>query len=143
MGPMAVFKVEDVEVRCGDWQQAQARLREWRKAHKGAEKRVRVTGRFLKGPVPMAWIAAADEAGALMVGMCLWYLRGLNKAETFKVSNAALAPWGVNRERKARGLRKLAEAGLITLETRPNASPMVTVLQYPAGGPSYGAGGPF
>jgi hypothetical protein len=120
------FRVEDVEVR--GLEQAQARLREWRKAQEGQGKPVRTTGRFLKGPIPMAWIAVADRAGALMVGMCLCYLMGLNKCATFKVSNMALAPWGVNRERKARGLRKLAAAGLIALEGRPNASPIVTIL---------------
>jgi hypothetical protein len=130
--PMAAeFRVEDVGVHGVDLEQAQARLREWRKVHRGQEKPVRTAGRFLKGPIPMAWIAAADKAGALMVGMCICYLKGLNKSATFKVSNMALAPWGVNRERKARGLRKLAAAGLIALEGRPNASPRVTVLRGP------------
>jgi hypothetical protein len=115
---MAIFRVEDVEVRGVVLEHAQP----WP---------VRVAGRFLKGPIPMAWIAAADRAGALMVGMCLWHLKGLNKTETFKVSNVALAPWGVNRERKARGLRKLAAASLIALVGRPNASPMVTILPCP------------
>ena len=125
---MSEFRVEDVELRSGVLEQAQARLRERWKAQKGGGTPARMTGRFLKGPISMAWIAAADAAGALMVGMCLWHLKGLNKTTTFKVSNVALAPWGINRERKARGLRKLAAADLIALEGRPNASPVVTIL---------------
>jgi hypothetical protein len=122
------FRLEDVEVRGAVLEQSRVRLRG---AHGGQEKRVETAGRFLKGPVPMAWIAAADRAGALMIGMCLCYLKGLNKSATFRVSNRALEPWGVNRERKARGLHKLAATGLIALEGRPNASPIVTVLRGP------------
>jgi hypothetical protein len=139
---MAEFSLENVALDGPLLEQARAGL-----LVRGRQARtVRTAGRFLKGPIPMAWIAAADKAGALMVGMCLWYLAGLNKSDTFKASNAALAPWGINRERKARGLRKLADASLIALTGRPNASPIVTMLDRPletsAPHPSARASGP-
>jgi hypothetical protein len=135
---MVEFSLENVGLDPAWLKQARSKLL----VHGRQGRTVRTAGRFLKGPIPMAWIAAADKAGALMVGICLWYLSGLNKSATFKASNAALAPWGINRERKARGIRKLADAGLIEVVGRPNASPIVTILdQRSAHHPSVRDGG--
>jgi len=81
----------------------------------------------------MAWIAAAIKARALALAMGILYLKGLHKADghPFPVSNRMLKPWGITKTMKTKGLPKLAAAGLISIESRPNASPMVTVLRGP------------
>lgn len=40
--------------------------------------------RFLKGPIPWSWIAAAAilPSRALLVGLCLWRLAGAMKSDT-------------------------------------------------------------
>jgi hypothetical protein len=109
-------------------------LSKWRQEHPDGGRGVKTVQRFLSAPrVPMAWIAAAIQARALPVAIGILYLKGLYKAggRPFPVSSRMLKPWGITKTMKTKGLRKLAAAGLITIESRSNASPMVVVLRGP------------
>src|SRR5215469_2832546 len=90
----------------------------------------RVRGKFISGPVDVSWLCQASRLGvtALLVGLALWYIRGLRKTNTFQVSNIMLEEWGVQADAKRRSLRKLERAGLITVERRGKRSPHVTLL---------------
>src|SRR5215471_93137 len=59
-------------------------------------------GRFLKGPIPWSWIAAAVAlpSRALLVGLCLWRLAGAMKSETLSVGNSDLRPLDIDRATK-------------------------------------------
>ena len=96
-------------------------------------------GRFLKGPVPMPWLAHALHVGAgsgLGVGVVLWHLCGLKHNEkTILLSNVEVERWGISRQAKWRALGALERAGLITIERRGKRSPMVTLV---AGKPQEG-----
>lgn len=110
------------------------RLLEWRQEHPAGGRPVKTARRFLSAPhVPMAWIAAAIKVRALPLAIGILYLKGLHKADgrPFPVSTRMLKPWGITKAMKTKGLPKLAAAGLIDIENRPNASPMVTVLRGP------------
>ena len=63
-----------------------------------------------------------------MVGLALWHIRGLRRADTFIVSNIMVQDWGILPDAKRRALRKLEVAGLIRVEQRGKLSPLVTVL---------------
>jgi len=63
-----------------------------------------------------------------LVGLALWHIRGLRRAETFIVSNIMVQDWGILPDAKRRALRKLEEAGLIRVEQRGKLSPFVTLL---------------
>jgi hypothetical protein len=65
---------------------------------------------------------------ALFVGLALWHLKGLRKADTFVVSNLMLRDWGIKPDAKRRALLKLEKAGLIRIEKRQKRSPQVTLL---------------
>ncbi len=95
--------------------------------------------RFIKGPIPFDWQCAANslpgKAGA--VGLALWFLKGVKQADTFAVTREAEALAGCTRQAFARGLQALAQAGLIAIEARPGARPVVTVIAHP---PKVGAG---
>ena len=65
---------------------------------------------------------------ALLVGLALWHLRGLRKADTFIVSNLMVQDWGIQPDAKRRALRKLEKAGLIRIERRGKRSPQVTLV---------------
>jgi DNA-binding transcriptional ArsR family regulator len=90
--------------------------------------------RFIAGPVYVAWLRRARTLGvtALWVGLGLWFLRGLQRKDSFLVSNLAMQAWEVGPDAKSRALRALERAGLITVERRGRRSPSVTIL--PAGG---------
>jgi hypothetical protein len=89
-----------------------------------------VRGKFIAGPINVSWIRKASQLGvkALLVGLALWHLRGLRKADTFIVLNLMLREWGVLPDAKRRALRVLERAGLIKIERRGKRSPQVTLV---------------
>jgi len=60
--------------------------------------------------------------------VALWHLKGLRRDNGFLVSNLMLQEWGIQPDAKARALRKLEKAGLITVERRGKRSPRVTLI---------------
>jgi hypothetical protein len=91
-------------------------------------------GRYLKGPVPWPWIAAAAAlpGKALIVGLCLWRLAGATNNRTVVLGNRDLAPFGIDRAAKSRALAALEGAGLITVARRASRFPVVTLPASPA-----------
>jgi DNA-binding transcriptional ArsR family regulator len=89
-----------------------------------------IRGKFIAGPIDAPWVRQAGHLGvkALLVGLTLWYIRGLRKTDTFVVSNLMLQDWGVQPDAKRRALRKLEKAGLIQVERRGKRSPQVTLV---------------
>jgi DNA-binding transcriptional ArsR family regulator len=87
-------------------------------------------GAFIKGPLQVQWLLQARLLGvtALSVGLCLWYLRGLRGTDSVVLSNITVREWGVSPDAKARALRALEKAGLVTIERRGKRSPLVTIL---------------
>ena len=85
---------------------------------------------FLKGPIPIHWLASARKTSltALTVGLYLWHLSGLTKKKTFKATNRALPLLGLNRYAKYRGLKELEKAGLIKVKRQNKNSSEVTIL---------------
>jgi hypothetical protein len=86
--------------------------------------------KFIKGPLDFVWFSEARQLGvtALWVGLGLWFLRGLRRSNSFTVSNLMMQEWGVQPDAKARALRALERAGLITVERRGKRSPRVTLI---------------
>jgi DNA-binding transcriptional ArsR family regulator len=87
-------------------------------------------GKFLKGPIPLKWLAAASKlpGKALQIGIVLWYLKGLKKNHVVKLTSVVLAEFGVKKDAKRRGLKVLEEAGLVSIQRRKNKNPIVTIL---------------
>jgi hypothetical protein len=79
------------------------------------KKRAHATEPFLRGPVPLAWLARAHAAGgsALAVGLALWFVRGVSgKAGPVKVDSSTRRRFGLSRDQTGYGLRALEAAGL-------------------------------
>jgi len=89
-----------------------------------------VKGKFIAGPIDVAWLSQASKLGvtALWVGLALWFVRGLRGADSFLVSNLMMRDWGVLPDAKSRALRKLEQAGLIAIEGRGKRSPRVSLV---------------
>ena len=85
---------------------------------------------FLKGPIPIHWLASARKTSltALTVGLYLWHLSGLTKKKTFKATNRTLPMWRLDRYAKYRGLKELEKSGLIKVKRKNKMSPEVTIL---------------
>jgi hypothetical protein len=72
---------------------------------------------FLRGPIPVAWLAQAHEAGgsALAVGLALWFVRGVNSGHRgpVKVGSSLRRRFNLSRDQTGYGLRALEAARLV------------------------------
>ncbi len=88
-------------------------------------------GLFLKGPIPVNWLAHAQKCGhsALVVGLELWLLSGMRKSKVVDLNLSRLR-FSVVRARQSNqgGLRKLEEAGLVRVTRRPGRRSRVEIL---------------
>ena len=93
----------------------------------------RVGWQFLKGPIDLQWLqlAASLPGKSLHVGLVLWYLAGLKKQKTFKLSRTTLESFSINRHAAYRALKALEHAGLVSVERHPGRLPIVTLRDVP------------
>ena len=85
---------------------------------------------FIRGPVPVAWMAKANELkpSASQIGLILWHLVGMKKDRTVVLTNKKLKDFHLSRVKKYIGLRALEEAGLVKVQWRQKANPIVTII---------------
>ena len=94
--------------------------------------KVRQTGLFILGPIPLSWIHQAYQAGgggAVMLGLHIWHLKGLNKgAKSFGLNvRGSKSPQSLAGRR--RGIKSLEEAKLIRrLPTGPGKKLQIEIL---------------
>ena len=90
----------------------------------------RLSGNFLKGPIPIAWLvkACALPGKAFQIGIVLWYLSGLRKNDTVILANGLLEEFHISRQAKYRCLKALEGAGLIAVEERKDRNPSVAII---------------
>ena len=92
-----------------------------------------VREKFLKGPIPLHWLARAavvsGSGSGFKVAILLWYLSGLNRSSaTVKLSNKTLRIFGVKRHAAYRALDTLSRASLIAISRSAGQCPRVTIL---------------
>jgi len=92
--------------------------------------------RFLKGPIPLRPIAIAAclPGKALAVYLILRHRRDLTREPTVTLPAQLLSDFGVDTDSKARALRALEGAGLITVERMDGRAARVTLLDEPSVG---------
>jgi CRP-like cAMP-binding protein len=85
---------------------------------------------FLKGPIPMAWLNAAAKlpGKTLNLGIAIWWLAGMAKTKTFKLTGKALGQLGVSRDAASSALKRLEARGLIRVQRSPGQRPTVEIL---------------
>lgn len=90
-----------------------------------------ITGRFLRGPIPLEWLMKAGQQSgqALHVAIAIWFLTGVKNTNSVQLSNKLLREFGVDRYSKRRALKQLSNAKLISVKQGRGKSPVVTVLE--------------
>ncbi len=85
---------------------------------------------FLKGPIPMAWLNATAKlpGKTLNVGIAIWWLAGMAKTKTFKLTGKALKQLEVSRDAASDALKRLEARGLIRVQRSPGQRPTVEIL---------------
>jgi len=87
--------------------------------------------RFLRGPIPLDWIATAARlpGKSLHVAITLYYWQGLRRSHKVRMSMALLKDFGVSRWAAYRGLAALERAGLVHVERLAGRSPRVEIIR--------------
>jgi hypothetical protein len=86
---------------------------------------------FLKGPIPLPWLAAASMLSGKApptVGLAVWFEAGRRKSREVKLTTAILKRFGVNRKAKYRALKSLEKSRLVRVRREPRRNPVVTIL---------------
>ena len=85
---------------------------------------------FLKGPIPLAWLneAAKLPGKALNLGIAIWWLAGMSKTTTFKLTGKALDQLNISRDAASSALKRLESHGLIRVQRAPGQRPTVEIL---------------
>jgi len=86
--------------------------------------------KFIKGPISLKWISMAARlpGKALHVALVLKFFEGLTRSRKILLSNRILNLFGVDRFAKARALKELEQADLISVVRKQGCSPLVTIL---------------
>ena len=90
--------------------------------------------KFLKGPIPLDWLATAvklRDRPALVVGLALWFQSGLRRSPTVTLPRIVSEAFGLGRQSQYKGLKALEAAGLVSIMRRPGCKPVVTLLPAP------------
>jgi hypothetical protein len=89
--------------------------------------------KFLKGPIPWAWVARAIPLNgkALAVALVLWQEAGCKKSRTVRFRPNQTDSTGMHRSTARRGLRALEAAKLVTTRQIPGQCLEVTLLDAP------------
>lgn len=87
--------------------------------------------RFLKGPIPLRWlIKAAQLPGKSMtIAIAIWFLCGVKRSLTIKLSGKLLREFNISRSTSYRGLKRLENAGLIVVERHRGRNAIVTIIK--------------
>lgn len=94
-----------------------------------------ISGKFLKGPIPMEWLWAASrlQGRALHVGIELWFRSGIQRSPTVRFSVSRLATCiGTGRATVTRGLQALDAAKLVAVVHQKGRRSSVTILALPS-----------
>ncbi len=88
---------------------------------------------FLKGPIPVAWLARAARlrGKALAVGLAIWYQSGLCKTQIIKGTHSLWRKFNISRGSSYPALLNLENNGLISVKRHRGRSPIITILVVP------------
>ena len=92
--------------------------------------RVRTSGRFLKGPIPLDNIAVASRlpGQALAVFLAIHHRVALTRNAVVTLPKRLLNEFGVTKDVKARALHALEKADLVRVERRSGRAPTITII---------------
>ncbi len=86
--------------------------------------------KFIKGPIPLDWVTCANTlpGKAGNVGIALWFLAGIKKSRTIKLTGEVEKIAGCHRQTLYPALKALQKAGLIEVQPKRGARPTVVIL---------------
>jgi hypothetical protein len=124
--PPDPFDVQALQLPGADQSDLRARPSHKPPRHRPGEK-------FLKGPIPWSWLERTFllSGKALHVALLLWREAGCLHSRTVRLCLGGRLPAGLSRQSARRGLRRLADVGLVTIRQRPGCGLEVTINDVP------------
>jgi DNA-binding transcriptional ArsR family regulator len=110
----------------------------------GRARAARREAQFIKGPLPLGWVATAAKAGhplALPVLLALKYKADTVRQPWVKPPAAVLRLLGVDKDARSRALAALERAGLVEVQRRRGRPPLVRLVPWAPRPSEAGAGG--
>jgi len=96
------------------------------------KRKAKPVGAFIRGPIPMDWLAKASQIprrNALLVGLMLFHLAGLRSERIGLVLCVERCkPFGLGRKAVQRGLAELESNGLVRVDRGAGRCPRVDLL---------------
>ena len=85
---------------------------------------------FLKGPIPLERAATISRlpGKAFELWLLIKYRTDLRRGADVTLPSGLLSEWGISKDAKAAGLRRLSEMGEIQVERRPGRSAKVRLV---------------
>lgn len=97
-----------------------------------AKQKAKTVGAFIRGPIPMDWLAKASQIprrNAVLVGLVLFHLAGMRSERIGLVLCVERCkPFGLGRKAVQRGLRDLENADLVRVDRTNGRCPRVDLL---------------
>lgn len=97
-----------------------------------AKQKTKTVGAFIRGPIPMDWLAKASKIprrNAVLVGLVLFHLAGLRSEKVGLVLCVERCkPFGLGRKAVQRGLSELESNGLVRVDRSPGRCPRVDLV---------------
>lgn len=88
--------------------------------------------------VPVFWILQAEDAGALRVGLALWFFVGVTGSRAIEFTKRSRDAFQLERSTVYRGLKVLENAKLVELISHKGSPTIVTLLDGPPPGNDQG-----
>lgn len=78
----------------------------------------------------MVWLNEASKlpGKSINLGLAIWWLAGMAKTKTFKLTGKALDHLDISRDAASDALKRLEERGLIRVQRAPGQRPTVEIL---------------
>ena len=94
----------------------------------------KIRGEFLKGPIPLGWLACAVRLSGkapVAVALAIWFQSGRRRSKVVRLTTAVIERFGIDRKAKYRGLSALEKAGLVQIHRQLRRNPVVTIQEWP------------
>ncbi len=96
------------------------------------KRETKTVGAFIKGPIPMEWLAKAariPRCNAVLVGLVLFHLAGMRSERVGLVLCVERCkPFGLQRKSVQRGLAELESNGLVRVDRVSGRCPRVDIV---------------